>query len=104
MPIYATLTSYTHTTPDPAAVTDTLQVVVLPWLVGTARRVALAAWVTGDPERICIPAQRPTARPAVHPVGPPAAARAVLNHLDRAWPSLARDTDPLAARHALDQG
>jgi hypothetical protein len=103
-PMCATLSSSTHSSPDPVAVTNALRVTVLPWLEGTAGRDALAVWAASDPERILPPAQRPLLAKLFSEWGHPTAARAVLHHLDRHWPSMARDRDARAAREALDRG
>ena len=103
-PAYATLSSSTYTSPDPTAVAEALQTTVLSWLEGTAGRNALAAWAAGDPERIFPPAKRPLLARLFTEWGHATAARVILDHLDRDWPSMARDPDALAARHALDQG
>lgn len=103
-PASATLSSSTYTSPDPTAVAEALQTTVLSWLEGTAGRGALAAWATGDPERILPPARRPLLARLFAEWGHATAARVILDHLDRDWPSLARHADALAARHALNQG
>lgn len=103
-PADATLSSSTYTSPDPTAVAEALQTTVLPWLEGTAGRGALAAWAGGDPERISPPAQRPLLARLFTEWGHATSARVILDHLDRACPSLARNPDALAARHTLDQG
>ena len=101
-PGHATLSSSSYVSPDPAAVAEALRATVLPWLEGTAGRDALAAWATGDPERIFPPALRPLLARLFTEWGHPTAARAILDHLDRKWPSLTRERDARAAREALD--
>ena len=103
-PADATLSSSTSTSPDPTAVTEALHATVLPWLDGTAGRDALAAWTAGDPERILPPVQRPLLARLFTEWGHTTAARVILDHLDRDWPSLARERDARAARDALDRG
>lgn len=103
-PAYATLSSSTYTPPDHRAVAEALQRTVLPWLEGTAGREALAAWAAGDPERIFPPAQRPLFARLFTEWGHTTAARVVLDHLDRDWPSLAQGSDAQAARDALTRG
>ena len=103
-PADATLSSSTYTSPDPTAVTAALQATVLPWLDGTAGRDALAAWTADDPERIFPPVQRPLLARLFAEWGHTTAARVILDHLDRDWPSLARDGDARAARDSLDRG
>jgi hypothetical protein len=102
-PMSATLSSSTYPAPDPAAVTEALHATVLPWLEGTAGRDALAAWAADDPERIFPPAQRPLLARLFTEWGHATAARTILDHLDRKWPSLARERDARAAREALDR-
>ena len=102
-PMSATLSSSTYPAPDPASVAEALRTTAMPWLQGTAGRDALAAWATGDPERIFPPALRPLLARLFTEWGHPAAARAVLDHLDRKWPSLRRERDARAARDALDR-
>ncbi len=103
-PVSATLSSTTYTVPAPAAVAEALHTTVLPWLDATAGRDALASWATDDPERIFPPAQRPRLARVFTEWGHAAAARAILAHLDRNWPSLARGGDARVARDALDRG
>ena len=102
-PAYATLSVSSYASPDPAAVTEALQATVLPWLEGTAGRDALAAWAAGDPGRILPPIQRPLLARLFTVWGHAPAARAILDHMDREWPSLTRERDALTARAALDQ-
>jgi hypothetical protein len=102
-PMSATLSSSTHPAPDPAAVAEALRTTALPWLEGTAGRDALAAWAADDPERIFPPAQRPLLARLFTEWGHATAARTILDHLDRKWPSLARERDARAAREALDR-
>lgn len=102
-PAYATLSVSTYTAPDPTAVTEALQATVLPWLEGTAGRDALAAWAAGDPGRIFPPIKRPLLARLFTEWGHAPAARAILDHCDREWPSLKREPDALAAQAALDQ-
>lgn len=101
-PADATLSESTHTSPGPAAVAEALRATVLPWLEGTAGRDALAAWATGEPARIFPPVQRPLFARLFTEWGHATAARAVLDHLERDWPSLTRERDARAAREALD--
>jgi hypothetical protein len=102
-PAYATLSVSTYPSPDPAAVTEALRATVLPWLEGTAGRAALAAWAAGDPGLIFPPNQRPLLARLFTEWGHAPAARAILDHFDREWPSLKQHPDARAARAALDQ-
>lgn len=97
----ATLSSSAYIAPVPTAVADVLGTTVLPWLEATAGRGPLAAWVADDPERISPPMRRPLFARLLTEWGHPDAARMILEHLDRDWPSLAQEADARAARDAL---
>lgn len=100
----ATLSSSVYVLPTPTAVAEVLETMVLPWLAATAGRDALAAWVIEDPEQIDPPMRRPLLARTFTEWSHPEAARRILEHLDRDWPSLAQEAEARAAREALDRG
>ena len=95
------LSSGLNVAPTPDALLTATTAEVLPWLDATRSRAALAAWVAADPERIFPPAERPRYARLFAEWGQPAAARALLDDLQRHWRSLAKHPDAVEARRLL---
>jgi hypothetical protein len=68
--------------PNPTAVEGQLVEEVLPWLVGTAGRAALAVWAGTDPTRVAPPIVRPRVAELLARWGFATEARAILDLLD----------------------
>lgn len=100
-PADATLESSLYISPEPPTVAEALETTVLPWLEATAGRDALATWAASDPQHVGIPMRRPLLARIFTEWGHPEAARALLDHLDHEWPSLAQEVEARAARDSL---
>ena len=98
---HCTTTNSVDVAPLPAVVLAAVTGEVLPWLEATRSRAALAQWVSGDPERIFPPDQRPLHARLFAEWGHPGAARALLDHLRRSYRALARHPDAQEARRLL---
>ncbi len=98
---HCTTMNAVNVAPVPAVVLAAVTGEVLPWLDATRSRAALAQWVSGDPERIFPPDQRPLYARLFAEWGHPAAARALLSHLRRSYRALGRHPDAQEARRLL---
>jgi hypothetical protein len=88
-------------TPSVDALRQALVIEVLPVLDATRDQAGIAAWVSDDPNRVSIPAHRPTYARLFAQWGLVDQATRVVAHVDDHWPSMGAHQDTVAARDLI---